>query len=678
MEDIKYIVGIDFGHGETTANYIEILDKEKKKYSGSKRLQIKDRIYTIRSFYCQYKTPEAKRWNYDLDPNDTRIGNYIRKMLAGEYEVLFHHSFKVPMKTDSYKEDVFGQFVKCVYENIVAHNGRDSLIRLDVNESNEPQNFILYAACPSGWSDEQRESFKIFLKRNGVPCEKVFKESDAAWVSFIPQRMDTTDNPRMLVVDYGSSTIDLTWSEDNQRDICNPNTLGASRVEEDIFNYLMQNNRRAQEEYNKVKDLLQDDFFAETIIQLGIRRVKEDFYSQIINYPDDKELELQAYFLSNTFPKTLGLTYFGEELSLNAVERILDPYIQEVEEYLMKFKNSHMKKSGRYITPRSIVLTGGASRMNFVKELVTKVFEVEPYIDKDKASESISFGVALAGTRDFLSGNQIELPYPDGFKEGAIRSAIQNIVNEKIQAHVLSLLNSIFDSWQEGNIVMDTEHNLHNDLIEISEKMKSQGDVGNNNFDVWYWVKQNATNGKEFNNGNRSIHALFYAIMDSVKGVNKKKDFVLLDNITQSIVGYYNNEIESDIVPSLLNYVKIYAPLTTEVDLKKLITLKLERIDAVVEISNEAQTQFLTILVKTAYQTIQDKDFSGVYERTLNKDRNDTYRNGYFDDLRNDFETFITTIETRIMNLDQVVCSISNSIVKKMDEIQNYCTTIKI
>lgn len=672
MEDIKYIVGIDFGHGETTANYIEILDKEKKKYSGSKRLQIKDKIYTIRSFYCQYKTPEAERWNYDLDPNDTRIGNYIRKMLAGEYEVLFHHSFKVPMNTDSYKEKVFGQFVKCVYENIVAHNGRDSLIRLDVNESNEPQNFILYAACPSGWSDEQRESFKIFLKRNGVPCEKVFKESDAAWVSFIPQRMDTTDNPRMLVVDYGSSTIDLTWSEDNQRDICNPNTLGASRVEEDIFNYLMQNNRRAQEEYNKVKDLLQDDFFAETIIQLGIRRVKEDFYSQIINYPDDKELELQAYFLSNTFPKTLGLTYFGEELSLNTVERILYPYIQEVEKYLIKFKNSHMKKSGRYITPRSIVLTGGASRMNFVKELVTKVFEVEPYIDKDKASESISSGVALAGTRDFLSGDHIELPYPpDGFKRKNIESDIQNIVNDKIQAHILGLLNAIFDSWQNGCIGMDIEHNLNTELVSIAK------DMSENESDLWWWVEENVTNGREFNNGNRSIHALFYAIMDSVKGVNNEMDNVLY-NVTQSIVDYYNNKIKLDIVPSLLNYVKIYAPFTTEADLKKLITLKLERINAVVEISNEVLTQFLTILVETAYQTIENNDFWGIYERTLNKDRNDSYRNGYFNDLRNDFETFSKTIEAKILNIDKIANSISNSIENKMNEIQNYCTTIRI
>lgn len=675
-EDIKYIVGIDFGHGETTANYIEILDKENKIYSESQQLTIKTGEKKIRSFFCQYRTSETEPWNYDLDPSDTRISNYIRRMITKNWLVQFNHSFKVPIGADPYLETIFGQFVNCVYRNIIECNGIDTKIGLIVNEYLEPQNFLLYAACPSGWSDEQREEFRLFLNKNGVPCEKVFKESDAAWVSYIPQKMDNLDNPRMLVIDYGSSTIDLTWSEDNQKDIFNPNTLGASRVEEDIFNYLINNDETAQEQYEKVAEWIQDDYFVKEIIKLGIRGVKEDFYSQILQYPDDNDIEFNPYLLSNTFGnKIKGLTYFGEEITQNKVFQILEPYIQEVRNYFIKFRKDHMENSCGYTVPKRITLTGGASRMNFVKELVKEVFEVEPIIDEAKASESISSGIALAGVKDFLLHDEIVLPPPPTIDE--IKLLVQNTVNTKIQLHVCSLLNTLFDAWQQGKIVMDVTHNLNSELTTIAETMKSLGDTGKNNFDVWWWVKQNVSEGKEFKNGNKSIHALFYAIMDSIKSLNKRRNNALLDEITQDIVDIYNYNIETSIVPSLLNYVKIYAPLTTEDDIKKIITLKLERVDATVEISNEALTQFLTILVKTAYQTIQDKDFS-VFDKTLNKDRDYSYRNGYFDELRNDFEVFSKTIETRISNINQVANSISGTIVKKMNEIQNYCTSIRI
>lgn len=683
MKDIKYIVGIDFGHGETTANYIEIIDKEAKKYSEPQQLPIKTGVKKIRSFFCLYRSSEAEPWNYDLDPTDTRISNYIRKMISENWQVRFNHSFKVPIGIDSYLEEIYGQFVNCVYRNIIECNGIDTKIGLTVNELLEPQNFLLYAACPSGWSDEQREDFKFFLNRNGVPCEKVFKESDAAWVSFIPQKMDNLDNPRMLVIDYGSSTIDLTWSEDNQKDIFNPNKLGASRVEEDIFNYLICNDETAQEQYEKIVEWIQDEFFVKEIIKLGIRGLKEEFYSQIIQYPDDNDIELDSYMLSNTFGKKIkGLTYFGEEISQNKVFNILEPYIREVRNYFILFRKDHMEDSGGYTVPKRIILTGGASRMNFVKALVQEVFEVEPIIDEAKASESISSGIALAGVKDFLLDNrlldELEEIRESMCDQNVIKQLVQSTVNEKVQFYVCSLLNSLFDAWQQGNIVMDIENNLNTELISIADEKKAQKDMGNNNFDIWSWVKGNVLNGLEFKNGNKSIHALFYAIMDSIKEVNKNKNYVLLDNITQNIVDYYNDKIETDIVPSLLNYVKIYSPLTTESDIKKIITLRLERINVTIEIPDKSLTQFLAVMVRTAYLTIEQKDVSGVFNKTLNKDRDNSYRNGYFDGLRNDFEIFSKTIETRILNVNQVANSISDSIVKKINEIQNYCTSIRI
>ena len=451
---IRYIIGIDFGHGETTANYVEIINADLNQYSEPQPLSIKpgNEGKKIRSFFCEYRTCEDETTKYDLDPNDNRIGNYIRKKLKGEMNVQFHHSFKVPVNTDDFQETAFGHFVNCVYNNILIYNGVNSQVGLRVNESGLPENFKLYAACPSGWSDEQRDSFKTFLNNNGVPCTKVFKESDAAWITYIPQRLDSLNNPKILVIDYGSSTIDITWSEDNRQDINNPNKLGASRIEEEIYNYLIKNDNRAQEEFDKIAQIIPDDFFVKQIIKLGIRQEKENYYSEVLAYPDDNDHELRGYLLSNTFPKIKGLTYFGDELSMGTINEILTDYNNEVKKYFEQFRNDHMTINGKYESPEKIILTGGASRMDFVKKMICEIFKMEPIIDETKASDSISMGIAIAGVRDFLIDGelleQLKLLESSFNNAISIKNLIQDFVNTEVQRHVLSILNSTFDRWQ--------------------------------------------------------------------------------------------------------------------------------------------------------------------------------------------------------------------------------------
>lgn len=679
MKNIKYIVGIDFGHGETTANYIEIIDKEEKKYSEPKQLSIKtgSEGKKIRSFFCRYRTSEAESWTYDLDPKDKRISNYIIKMLSGEWQVQFNHSFKVPINSDPYLEKVFGQFVNCVYKNIVEFNGMDSQVGLIVNENLEPQNFLLYAACPSGWSNEQRESFKFFLINNGVPCKSVFKESDAAWISYIPQKIDNLDNPKLLVIDYGSSTIDLTWSEDTQKDIFNPNTLGASKVENLVFNYLVDNDEIAKEEYQKVLDLLQDDFFVKEIIKLGIREEKENFYSEILEYPDDNDIEFRGYLLSKIFAKIKGLTRFGDELPLIQVNQILDPYIQEVREYFLKFRKDHMEKSGIYNMPKRIILTGGASRMNFVKALVKEVFEIEPVIDEAKASESISSGIALAGAKEYLLNDEIIISNPFGNPK-EIELLIKQYVNEELQNQIYTLLNNIFDNWQQGKISLDVKNNLNKELLDIAKEKSESEDKGQNGLDPWFWVMDNINGGYSFVSGNKSLHALFVEIISTINKMSSESWLSLSDAITQKISDHYQNIVKVRIVPLLHEYVKIYSPMTTERDINNLISLRLNRINFSIKISPQSLRLFLALLVKTSYQNVWDKDSGGVWHHTLNKDRDSSYRNGYFNDLRQDFESFCKTIEADIPDINIIAGSIYSSVVAKVEEIRKYCTCIKI
>lgn len=703
---MKYIVGIDFGHGETTASCIEIESTDPFTYGTPQSLLLKNggNGKKIKSFFCKYydnnkidvtQDNNHPQWQYILDPGDTRMSNLIRHHIEGRKKVEFHQSFKVAIGTDETQEALFGEFVSEVYRQIIKLNGPDTSIGLEADDDNKPINYLVYAACPSGWTDLQRDRFSDFLRKNGVPCIKVFKESDAAWISFMPPKIDSLNNPKTLVIDYGSSTIDLTWSEDSINDICNENELGASRVESDIFDYLIEHDERAKDEYQKVKDYLGNNqnnptenernedeaaIMSNEILKLGLRIRKEQFYTEIEENPDEMcDLDFQGVTLSSIFSRKAGMTSFGDELSFDCVESILSGYIGEVKEYLRQYRKEHMEKSGKYDKPKEIILTGGASRMYFVAPMVREIFDVSPVIDRSKASERISDGVALAGIKNYqITINKDIIEVLNDIRDelsdiNKIEISIQESIEKNLHNTSLAILNEVFESWQRGEIKQSAENNLNEELLSIATLLIDGTDSKESKH--WKCVKKGIEVSPNWGNNDVTLNSLFYAVINKTKQLHY--DISLRERISKDVIYFYDKIIAEKVTPTIQRYIRIYAPETNEEFIKGIVKFDIKYIDFSIDIDNDSLRDFLASMVETTYTLIDYKDAFKANCNTLGNCRNLKYRNGYFTDIRNDFEQFSLTLRASIPQIHEYAVQISKSIVSKIQQIQDYCEKLK-
>lgn len=253
-------------------------------------------------------------------------------------------------------------------------------------------NHFVYIATPSGWDKATQDLYVEMARMAELPIAGVTKESRAA---FVRAQHDTTSGlgrnieNGSIVFDMGSSTLDFTYMNKNLPGLVDYGyDCGASFVEKSIFAKKEEENdaiRKFEEKYPKLTDYL----------VFEARKVKEQVYfdpslkvKKTINFEDfidDEELEDERF----------RLTFLPGELDEFLRE---NGYIKSIEDAMIDFKENHISGQNIY----GVFLTGGASRMDFIKPLVCKcwyVNESQVYRDQDP-SLTISQGVAEVARMD--------------------------------------------------------------------------------------------------------------------------------------------------------------------------------------------------------------------------------------------------------------------------------------
>lgn len=253
-------------------------------------------------------------------------------------------------------------------------------------------NHLVYIATPSGWDKATQDLYVEMARMAELPIAGVTKESRAA---FVRAQHDTTSGlgrnieNGSIVFDMGSSTLDFTYMNKNLPGLVDYGyDCGASFVEKSIFAKKEEENdaiRKFEEKYPKLTDYL----------VFEARKVKEQVYfdpslkvKKTINFEDfidDEELEDERF----------RLTFLPGELDEFLRE---NGYIKSIEDAMIDFKENHISGQNIY----GVFLTGGASRMDFIKPLVCKcwyVNESQVYRDQDP-SLTISQGVAEVARMD--------------------------------------------------------------------------------------------------------------------------------------------------------------------------------------------------------------------------------------------------------------------------------------
>lgn len=368
---IEYIIGIDLGHGETSAaicptqwdTAVELLEPAKDLEMGGNKKVMPSAI-TI------------------LDNGNAYIGDAAFNPEVLKQAVVRVCFKQAPKDINGEAEQIMMRFMKEVYKRIRENN--KAILSDD--------NHLVYIATPSGWDKETQNLYLEMAKEAGLPIAGVTKESRAA---FVRAQHDVTSglgrniDKGSIVFDMGSSTLDFTYmNRDLSGLIDHGYDCGASFVEKSIFANQERESeaiRLFESKYPKLVDYL----------VFEARKVKEQVYfdpslkvKKTINFDDfidDEDLEDERF----------KLTFQPGEL-----DKFLEDngYLKSISDAMIDFKENHI--SGQNIF--GVFLTGGASRMDFIVPLVCKCWGVKPeqvYRDQDP-SLTISQGVAEVARMD--------------------------------------------------------------------------------------------------------------------------------------------------------------------------------------------------------------------------------------------------------------------------------------
>lgn len=394
-KSIEYIIGIDLGHGETSAALCPTeWDKPIEQLTPAKDLDMGGNKKVLPSAITILE-------NGDAYIGDRAFRSDILKKAS--VNVCFKQA---PKNIDGEKEKLMMRFMKEIYRTIIENNSAT------LHEGNHK----VYIATPSGWDAQTQSLYEQMAAKAGLPIAGVTKESRAA---FVRAQADVTSglgrniSKGAIVFDMGSSTLDFTYLNQSKGSelIDNGYDCGASAIEKLILHNLEESSdivRSFEKKYPKLKDRL----------QFEARTVKEQAYfdptakvKRFVNFEelidDDEDFEDERF----------KLAFAPGELNQTLADA---GYIKEIEDAMIDFKENFINGAPIY----GVFLTGGASRMDFIKPLVSKVWGVPEesiYRDQDP-SLTISQGVAEVARIDLRT---------EGMDQG-LAEEIDNIIKQNI------------------------------------------------------------------------------------------------------------------------------------------------------------------------------------------------------------------------------------------------------
>ena len=447
----QYVIGIDLGHGETSAAYCPIgWDAAKGQLGNVKDIDFGSNTKVIPSAISI--TTDGKAYIGDAA--------FLPEVLSkAKANVCFK---KKPEDINGEAEQLMMRFMKEVYATI---RERNSALFTEGNH-------LVYIATPSGWDDAAKDLYGQMAAKAGLPMGGITSESRAAFIkaqqdpgSGLPQYIDKG----AIVFDMGSSTLDFTYlTRDSNKPIDWGEDCGASKVEEIIYASKRDDNDEIlafEQKYPNLKDAL----------LFEARKAKEKVY-----FHPDMPCRITVNFETIVEDEEFEDTKMKFKYQPGDLNKMLEEkgYIDDIRKAMLTFKNEKIAGKPIYVA----FLTGGASRMDFIKQLVKECWGLPDdriYRDQDP-SLTISQGVAVLGRGDVRSGGS------------------QNTKN--LLEEITKNANDIFTPFAEALTAKVTEEMQNSVVTAFNEFKDCETDVSLNDLQerMGQWIEQDTNNISEW------------------------------------------------------------------------------------------------------------------------------------------------------------------------------------
>lgn len=461
--NIDYIIGFDFGHGETSVSMVDV-----------NAINVDAHNIDTEDLFIIGNKSEAKIPSiigYDVD--DNKVLNFdayqFRFLKVGAY-------FKAPMcasekfpAISSKDKEFFKDFARTVFKCLHEH---------PKNQKLQNKNILYFVACPSGWNKEQQDAYlKFFQDDCNLPIMGVIEESRAAYIVARRKLYDrdpqlSEQGNKIAVLDLGSSTLDITMHSDKA--YTDGFEIGASQIEILLLDYFMNKDEEFKEKYNRYDKM--EPTCKNQILYL-IREAKEDYYNKVsCGACKDIVLKCQIDWEELSADEISGVSNL--KLKGTTMEQLLEAQETEGQKYKNKLKNDINSFVNTYGKANAVVLTGGASQMSFYKDIVLDCYGLtnhECVID-DKPSYSISRGTAIMGYLDMKNEKR------DASKIEDLIESIPTLIKTEIINSTCGLfadtLTTIVNEWRNQNGPKNIK-TLHDNLTKKLDYWQSHYDEVN-------------------------------------------------------------------------------------------------------------------------------------------------------------------------------------------------------
>lgn len=421
----KKVIGIDLGHCETAAAYVREYDGDYQ----SGRISVtntRDQIILSQILLTNEQMIMLKGHNrpsYELlqELGEIRIGNDLPESISeGERFCYFKAAPKhfdercgesrAAKDAEITRGMLMACFVYALLGNILAYNP-------NITGESERKELTLLVGCPAmpDWtSGEAKKSYEELIKKaTRVHEVRVVPESRAAMYSSIENSTNMVSAVDGAVVfDFGSSTADCTYMLLGKKMIEYSWPLGASEIE---CNMLL----HAQEEAAKKSKLHEPETDIMVVNKNELRDAKENYYKGVYGpkgHPvicvfeeetveqkgDIRIVRWKEKHQTLTVDSTLmEEATNGRKLQLKSADNVARSGTWQ--SLCRDFFEEAAKLIKKEQAPvKTVILTGGASRMDFVYRLCREVFpEPVKIILERNPSHTVSNGLAWVAASDF-------------------------------------------------------------------------------------------------------------------------------------------------------------------------------------------------------------------------------------------------------------------------------------
>ena len=329
----------------------------------------------------------------------------------------------------------------------------------------------MYIGCPAGWNKNDREKYRSIFENAGYPPVRIVSESRAAMVSACQSKHLQVGydilSKSVLVVDIGSSTTDFAYIRDGHEIEMRTSgevALGGGIMDEILLEECLSASRKEKE----IRKAFDESVQWKTYCEFSARRLKEKYFSD------------EEYWSSHECSQSVRIMYarpvvFRMVMNRDMASRLINRKVPALDG--RSFKDTFIE-SLREIRagldgelPELLFLTGGVSKMSYLRDWCTSVFPESIVITGSEPEFSVARGLAWSGRIDSeLKAFRQELDelIDSTAVEDVVEKHIPELYHASIEALASPLLKAtavpIFERWRNGEIrrLVDTDTEMDN------------------------------------------------------------------------------------------------------------------------------------------------------------------------------------------------------------------------